>query len=357
MKSDVLALYVDPQWRDESLSHIPLLFQEWGNAFSSSQPLMRAIFDRYPPPATSYRIVHRLEQADVVLLPYRYQTVRAKKSALMREVHEVAQRAGMLLLVDAVGDEDVTIEDDTVLVLKYAGYRSELRANEIIIPPYADDLWERYGTGEWKPREKSVIPTIGFAGWTKLTPLQTLRALIKDTPRKGKALFDSSLKAHEKGVLIRRRILAQLRTSREVELALLERGSYSGNVLTAEADQETLVREFVSNVLESDLALDVRGDANASTRLFEVLSLGKVPLIIDTDRNFPFSDIVDYNSFSITIDISEMSRLSHVVRTAYDCIAPSEWLEMQKRARATYLSYFRADHMMGHLAQEIQKRL
>ncbi len=114
---------------------------------------------------------------------------------------------------------------------------------------------------------------------------------------------------------------------------------------------------MVDNLLGSDYGLDIRGDANASTRLFEMLSLGRIPIIVDTERNFPFSDVLDYSTFSLKIDFREIDKLPEKIAEFHASISPEKFIEMQKAARAAYVNYFSISALMPHIVREIRMRL
>lgn len=352
-----LMFYIDPAWRREQMNHAPLLYPFWGNTFSTSLPLMRDVFDRYPCDTRYYKIVSDIAGADAVLLPYRYQVVIEKYPELWNIVRATAYRHQKTVVVDATGDTDVTFSDDRLIVLKWGGYRFKQHPNEVVIPPYSDDLLETCCGGVLQPRAKGPVPIIGFAGWTEMSRALLWKTQIKQIPHRLRSVWDVRYGALDKGVLWRQRVLARLEETQDVRLNVLKRRGYSGNIKTAESDLRQLRSEFVLNALESDLCLDVRGDANASTRLFEVLSLGRVPLIIDTERNFPFSDELDYEEFSIIVDFRELSSLPQLARRAYDSISEDRWLVMQNRARDTYVNWFRPDAMARPLMHRIHQRV
>jgi hypothetical protein len=118
-----------------------------------------------------------------------------------------------------------------------------------------------------------------------------------------------------------------------------------------------LRREFIENLLESDYALDVRGDANASIRLFEILSLGRIPVILDTERNLPFSDKINYSDFSLIIDFRDLEKLPEKIAEFNKSISEEKYRDMQRLARAAYLQYFRVDALTRHIMKEIQKKI
>ena len=111
----------------------------------------------------------------------------------------------------------------------------------------------------------------------------------------------------------------------------------------------TLRQDLVDTVLQSDYGLDVRGDANASTRLFEILSLGRIPVLFDTERNLPFSDEVDYDSFCVRVDFRDVRRLGDIIAEFHTNVSPERFLKMQQDARNAFVEFFRIDAQMKHI--------
>ena len=118
-----------------------------------------------------------------------------------------------------------------------------------------------------------------------------------------------------------------------------------------------LQEEMVDTILQSDYALDVRGDANDSTRLFEILSLGRIPVIIDTERNFPFSDKVDYSSFALIVDFRDIHYLPERIAEFHKNISSERFEQMQRNARDAYINYFRIDALMRPISGELRARM
>src|SRR5581483_8923935 len=156
--------------------------------------------------------------------------------------------------------------------LRIGGYRFLPEKNRIQIPPASDDLLERCAGGKLSPREKREgKPSVGFVGWAHLSPGQRLRTFVKELPITLRGLADDRYRAMHKGVLWRERAMAILSRSDRVACNFKVRPSFSGSAKTASDDMRRLRQELVDVVLGSDYALDARGDANDSTRLFEIL--------------------------------------------------------------------------------------
>lgn len=355
--SEPVRFYVNPAWRREEASHIPLLFPFWGKKFWKNVMFTSGIFDTFSFDTNEYAITDDISSSYAILLPYRFDIAMTKFPALVQEIETLSEKSGKPVVIDAVGDGEYAVPLKSAIVLRYGGYRFLKKNNEIIVPPYADDLLLRYQTGMLTFREKGTKPVIGFVGWARMPFVQSVRSMLRDAPQYLRGLFNERYRACRKGIFFRKKALTILEASDLIEPNFLIRDSYSGNVKTAPKDAESLRSEFVENAMHADFALDIRGDANASTRLFEMLSLGRVPLIIDTERNFPFSENIDYRSFSIIVDHTEMARMPEIVRSAYDALSPEEWRLMQERARAAYLEYFRVDAMTKHLMHAIRQKI
>lgn len=349
-----LRLYVDPRWRRVGI-YSPLMNPWWGNPHTGDSLFAKEFFDSYQFDTNYYSLAENSANADMVFAPYRHNWLLQHDPALLEECADIARRAGLPLLIDGVGDVEYPVGIENAYILRIGGYRFIQEPGRIQIPSVTDDLLTHCAGGVLQTRSKRVgkKPVVGFAGWAQLTPLQTLRTILKELPIRFRGLFDSRYRAMTKGVLWRARTIAILKQSSLVELNLKERSSFSGSSKTAEGDLRVLRQELVDVILASDYCLDVRGDANESNRLSEILSLGRIPLIVDTERNLPFADALDYDEFSLRVDFRDVGQLPERVATFHTAIAPERFESMQKRAREVFLSHFRIDALMPHIIRQI----
>ncbi|MDB5237315.1 MAG: hypothetical protein JWL88_417 [Parcubacteria group bacterium] len=356
MSDPRLLLYISPDWRAEGVSPSPLLYPFWGNPASASKPLFRALFERHTFDTERYGITDDAEQADIVFLPYDHATALRAVPELIAVCANKAAALGKPLLIDGMGDIEYPVTIPHAIVLRYGGYRFSLKPNEIVMPLYTDDLLEACANGELQLRAKQEKAVVGFSGWASLTLKQELRAVLKELPVRIRAIFDSRYRACKKGIFFRRDALRLLSASSMIESNFMIRTTYSGHTDTASADPVMLQKEMAESLLRSDYGLDVRGDANASMRLFETLSLGRIPVIIDTERNFPFSNVLDYSSFALIVNFRELHRLPEIIAGFHAALTDDAFKEMQRKARVAYLSYFRVDAIVSHLVRELRNR-
>lgn len=348
-----VTFFVDPAWRRQNLQHIPLLYPFWGNILTNSTPFWRELFDRRGFDTRYYAITDNPAVADMVLMPYNHTVALFSAPDVLDLCVAEAKRQGKKLLIDGLGDIERPIAIPEAIVLRYGGYRFSKQSNVIQIPPYADDLLELYCNGQMQVRTKKEKPVICFAGWASLTHSQEIRALLKELPTRAHALFDGRYGSCKKGLFFRRAAIKILQASSAVIPNFIIRSSFSANSSTMSGAPEDLRREFVENLLSSDYGLCIRGDANASVRLFETLALGRIPIILDTECVFPFANIVDYTSFSLIVDFRAIKRLPQIIADFHKGLSDEQFIAMQKKARAAYLQYFRVDALMPHILREI----
>jgi hypothetical protein len=118
-----------------------------------------------------------------------------------------------------------------------------------------------------------------------------------------------------------------------------------------------LRREFVDNIDASDYTLCQKGDGNQSTRFFEVLSMGRIPLHIDTECVFPLETHIAYRDFCVFVDHADLAHAGKILSDVHTKLSPEQFEVMQKKAREVYENYLRIDSFTPFLMDEIRKRL
>ncbi len=352
-----VTFFVDPAWQRQGLQHIPLLYTMWGNPLTASVPFWRELFERRCFDTKYYSVTTEAAKADMVLMPYSHNVALAQWPELLDACAQASKQLSKPLFIDGLGDIEHPVKIPNTVVLRYGGYRFMPEKNAIHIPPYADDLLELYSKGELAVRNKGPRPLIGFVGWASLPFGQKLRTIVKELPPRLKALGDDRYAAVRKGVFFRAAATAVLKKSPRVATNFILRSTFSANLATMSGKPEDLRREFVENLLSSDYGLCVRGDANASVRLFETLALGRIPVIVDTECILPFADEVDYRQFSLIVDFRDMARLPDLVADFHNSLTNEQFMNMQRKARAAYVNYFRVDALMPHILKELDKIL
>ncbi|MEK7178843.1 MAG: exostosin family protein, partial [Patescibacteria group bacterium] len=261
------------------------------------------------------RIVDDPNQADFFLLPHNYfslekiKGIRGTKEYLA-PLLRLAEASKKNILVFALADTDEYVDIPHAFVFRYGQYGYRKRDNEIIIPPYTEPALSprlmEYRRNVWKGialRNKEEKPTVSFCGWADFPNIYRFLTYIVRVGLAYARIYafgDTHAIVRLHGIYWRRRAMHVLRGSHLLNTVFILRRSYSAqkgrdgeNSISGEAAE----KEYIESILHSDFVLAPRGNANASIRFFEALSLWRIPVLIDTDCILPFADKIKYEDF------------------------------------------------------------
>ncbi|MBD3305693.1 hypothetical protein GF339_04880 [candidate division KSB3 bacterium] len=353
-----LKLYVNPQLVDNNLSYTPFLFPFWQPIIKETTPFSSAVWKQYAFDTSCYGLVDEAAEADFILLPHRYWLLRRKNPDLLHTWVTEAHKTGKPLLIDAHGDSDADVPIDHAYILRTSQYRFKLQPNEIILPVFAEDLLAAYdGETSAAPRPKRTPPRIGFVGWADFPLKQSWKIFLKSLFYRCTSWVDHKYALFTPGVVLRKQILRSLARSDAVIPNFLIRKTFSGHTSTMSGDAHQLRIQFITNILESEYSLAVKGNGNFSRRFYEILSLGRIPLFIDTACVLPLEAIIDYHECCLFVDYHDLHRLDAIIAEFHKQLSPDAFLEMQQKARDIFETYLRVDAFMPYLRDELFRKL
>ena len=67
--------------------------------------------------------------------------------------------------------------------------------------------------------------------------------------------------------------------------------------------------------------------------------MGRIPVIINSDQVFPFEDILDYNDFSIMIDVSNIKNIENIISKWLENKSDDDIINIQKKNREIWMEY------------------
>ncbi len=330
--------------------YLDLLFPNIGapistNSFGEPYPFFRL--------QPIIKTVAYASDADACLYPYPY-NVALRHKEHFESFMKVAVASHKPIIVAALGDQSVAVDPRVAIVLRTSGYQSELSPRDIIVPPTVADIGTLYGV---LPRRKEDIPVVGFcgyAGFEKIT--DRVRFLLKDSFVGIGALFSSRVAVRRQGISYRQRSMRVLSRSRLVRTAFVTRPFFSGSAKTIGMDPHIARREYIENMQQSDFVLAPKGDGNYSLRFFEALSLGRIPILIDTDVSLPGSDEW-YKDVCVRVSWRDIGQLPKKVSTWYHSLSDDEYGRRQEAARALFVERVFAPVFYTALVDSIRERI
>lgn len=328
----------------------PLLYPNLGEEGAGRQLFQRAFADFRTPLVD---LVSDPSQADILLLAHNYPLIRDRRDYLQR-YREFAQRCNKRIVVFWHGDGTDAVALPHTVVLRTSQYKSRLRPGEYIMPAYAEDL-SKAAALTLRPKHDGP-PVVGFCGWaTFKNPKNAVGTFLRALPLEVlSAVTGSSLwSARIKGIWLRRQVLRVLDRSALVQSNCILRSSHSAHAATIRTDPQEARRAYIQNMQESDFALCIRGDGNYSLRFYEALSLGRVPLFLDTDCAFPLEDRIDYASFTVRVPLHRLSSLDHVAAEAWNTLSADRFAAMQRHARDVYEKYLSSASFLRYAVEHL----
>jgi hypothetical protein len=131
------------------------------------------------------------------------------------------------------------------------------------------------------------------------------------------------------------------------------RGSYSGSPHTIRIDPKQGREEYVDTMLNSDFPLVMKGDGNYSYRFYEALSLGRVPVFINTDCVLPLADRLNYDEFVLSVNHKDICHLDTIIRDFYDSLDEESFVAMQKKAREVFEKYLSTNSFLRYAVDNL----
>lgn len=353
-----IKLYAPDRYRELKLfTHTDLLFPFWGVTAKETSPYARAAALQHQYSKDDFTLVERIEDADYVLLPYQYDRFMAANPEKVRMIIGEAENAKKPIIIDGSGDIEYPISVPNSVILRISQYAYARQPNEITLSYPAEDLLEVHAGGVLSLRKKAERPSVGFTGWASVPFKTRLKLWVKELPISLAEIADRERGAEHKGILFRKKALAILAKDPRIEPHFTARATYSGHVKTMQGSPEEIRRQFVENLLGSDYALCVKGDGNVSVRFYEVLSLGRIPLFLDTACVLPLEDVINYRDFCVFVDWKDISRIGDVLADFHAALSQERFEEMQRKAREAFTNYLRPDAFSKHLARQLRDRL
>ncbi|MDD5041375.1 MAG: exostosin family protein [Candidatus Peribacteraceae bacterium] len=329
---------------------IPLLLPNLQEEQSTRQLFQQEAFRDLTEPLVE--VVTDPAQADVHLLPHHYPLV-ARNTDYLGRCRRTAKRHNKRIVVFWNGDSTGPVALENAVVFRTSQYDSKMRNGEHIMPAYAEDL---KGKGLFVRDKTDAPPVIGFCGWAQYKNAKNaVGSFLQALPHEAYALLTGYPQSQSfiKGLWLRRRILSRLSKSTRITPDFVLRSSHSAHAKTIRLDPAQARKEYVDNLLASDFALCIRGDGNYSLRFYEALSLGRVPILLNTDVRLPLEGIVPYSSFVLTIHIADMLRIDEIVADFWSCQTDQSFLVMQLEARNAFEKYLSSPRYLAYAVEHL----
>lgn len=348
--------------------HVPFLAPWWGVPPEDPASLHRGQFDPWAArrPA-NYALVTEPAEADVFVLSIPWKATRENPAAraFAEAEIEAAARLGRQIVIffDSDHDEDVAWPAHAV-VFRFSIARDTRRRNEFSIPTFSQDFLALHRGGVLTARKKGRIPSVGFCGYAPPLGCRPSVRSLRETLRYA-AYRLKALNRHRSWIAHAPRVqaLRALRRTPDVEARFVVRDQFAFNrwgVLQpggTEASSRHQRAEFLANLESTDYALCVRGLANCSIRFYEAISLGRLPLFVNTRCVLPYDWMIDWKEACVWVEEAELAGIGGILRHHHDRISVEAFIAQQHRVRALFERWISPAGFFGELHRHFPRAL
>ena len=138
--------------------------------------------------------------------------------------------------------------------------------------------------------------------------------------------------------LVRQKVIKEVKNASNLKLSLIERKG--GFFTLPEAERKRARAEYIQNIQNNAYTLCMRGDENCSYRLYEVMSAGRLPVLIDTNMRLPDLGSLKWEEFCVIVPFSDLHQIGERIQAFHDNLSDEAFKEacMKSRAAFEYLS-------------------
>jgi hypothetical protein len=300
------------------------------------------------------------DRAEVALLPFDGRYLIEPKLGLQaaaveagRELAARATAAGLRTLVLVNSDSDAPVPLEGVIVLRTSLSRRTRQPFEFALPAWHEDLLTTHFGGQLELKPRGPQPVVGFCGLAASDQTSRLHRL-KDAARNAARAAGFRI-PYRDGIFLRSAAMAALEHSPRVETRFTIRPACFHGEADA-ATRATQRQEYLRNIVETDYTLCLRGYGNYSFRFFEAMSLGRPPLLIDTDCVLPLDFLLDYRPVTVIVPQNHLRRAADYAARHHAALDDQSQFDLQRRVRAFWAEWLAPERFFRSVALHWRRR-
>jgi hypothetical protein len=346
-----LSVYSDRTLLAPHASHVPMLSPFWGR--ETRRLSAPEYTDEYIARGDEFLRLTTLAEADIAVYPEDIRSLVVAEKGVQRLTESGRERLeSFASAATAAGARPVfflrtdyvqPLGLDGARVFRTALHRAMRSPDEFALPGFHEDLLAYVG-GRMIERRKPARPTVGFCGGV-------VRERRADSLRQKAALAAGRAKwaslavlgrPDERDLYARSEALDALHAQDSVDTSIVVRDVPGWGGSPAEQDPklwDRVRREYVDISINSDYALCVRGVGNWSYRFSEVLSLGRIPVLVDTHGVLPYDFLVKWSDHMVVVDRKDVGQIGERVAAFHEGLTDADFVELQHACRRLWEEY------------------
>jgi hypothetical protein len=346
----VFAIYSDRGLlASEETPHAVILAPFWGT--NPEAPPDQGRFDRYARVGSSFLRLSSLADCDAAVFPQNWEDAGDRAVELGQAFTTRCGEARKTPVIFSGADPTDALPL-AATCFRTSVLRSRRRPNEFALPAWSEDFVLNHLKGELPVRPKRPRPVVGFCGNpADLGKAKTVRGRIRRYIKPQPGMRQGLAGDHP-----RTRALRALKRDRRLEANFILREGFWAGALGDPGALAQTRQEYVRNTLGSDYVLCVRGIGNFSYRLYETLSLGRIPVFVDTDCVLPLEFDIDWRHYCVWVDEAEIDRIGDRVLEFHQSRSDSEFQDQQRACRRLWETHISPQGFFASFHRHFEQR-
>ena len=152
---------------------------------------------------------------------------------------------------------------------------------------------------------------------------------------------------------LRRKAVNVTRNASQLKTHLVELDNY---FVYSEEERKKLRADFLRSIRENAYALCMRGDANGDYRTYEILSAGRIPVIVDTNLWFPDLEGLSWQDFCVFVPVAELDSIGQKVAAFHERTTEESFQAKCQMAREAF-EQLMPHRYIRHIVRQIEQRV
>src|SRR4028119_1251574 len=218
-----------------------------------------------------------------------------------------------------------------------ATYRDK-KEKAIPTPPWIYDLGEKVNM------PKPSIPTVGFVGNveypSRINSLLLRYIKFSDSLvnwMAGNLFVNRNFSLGRRRLiarLVRKKVINEVRKAKNLQTSLIER---KGDFFCLPLEERNRKRaEYLENIENNAYILTMRGDDNSCYQIWEVMSAGRIPVFMDTNKSLPELRGMKWEDFCVIVPYSEVHRVGDYIQAFHDKLSDDHFAEACRKSCAAF---------------------
>ncbi len=211
--------------------------------------------------------------------------------------------------------------------------------------------------------QKPSKPTVGFVGHTRYPG--KVNSVLRYFPipdnavgwMAGSLSVNRNMNMSMRRVIarrVRRKVIEEARRAKNLETSITERTA--DYFILPKAEKERQRNEYLQTIQNNAYILVMRGDTNGCFQLWEVMSAGRIPIIIDTNQQFPDLGDLKWEDFSVIVPYSQVHQIGDRVQKFHDSLSDEGFRQACQKSRAAFEYLLPHNFVLPRLKQELLRR-